>query len=735
MTTKADVPLYAALGLTSDEYERIQTVIGREPSHTELAMFSVMWSEHCSYKSSRTYLKGLPTEAAWVVLGPGEGAGVVQVAEGVRIAFKMESHNHPSAVEPFQGAATGVGGIVRDILSLGARPIAVLDSLRFGELSEQRNRFLFDGVVRGIAAYGNALGLPTVGGEAIFDKTYSGNPLVNAMCVGIFEDDEILTSRGARDGDTALLIGSKTGRDGIGGASILASQEFEAKDLDGPEAKRPSVQVGDPFTEKLLIEACLELKREGLLTGMQDLGAAGITCALSETAAASGLGVAGDIDLVPLREADMEPWEICMSESQERMLACIAPERIGRAIEICAKWGLDAVEVARYEEGGRLVLRGRGALLGDVPAKALADGPLYERPVATADRSEQHGLDPLELVWPSPEEMLMRLLGSPSIASKAWVWRQYDHMVRLNTLVVPGADAAVLRVPESARGEGKQPGIALATDGPGRIASLDPYIGGALAVAESARNVACMGARPFAITDCLNFGSPEKPEVMGDFAATIRGIADACHAFGIPVTGGNVSFYNESPSGAIHPTLIVGMLGVLDDVYMHRPAAPRDGDAIVLLGTTKPELGGSEALAVIHDIVAGRAPSLDLQAEVALSSFLATPGLGRYAHDVSDGGLGVSLAELCLAGGCGATVDLGDNDAVWTLFAESTARALLTCSPADVEVVLSAAEQAGVTARGVGALGGAHLDIAGAFRLPIEDLRSAYEGAIPALMA
>ncbi len=401
MTTDT-TPLYAALGLTAEEYGRIQKVIGREPTHTELAMYSVMWSEHCSYKSSRIHLRDLPTDAPWVVLGPGEGAGVVQVAPGVRVAFKMESHNHPSAVEPFQGAATGVGGIVRDILSLGARPIAVLDPLRFGPLSDERNRFLFDGVVRGIAAYGNSLGLPTVGGEAIFDPAYSGNPLVNAMCVGILEDDEPLRASPSGAGDLALLIGSKTGRDGIGGASILASQEFE----EGAEAKRPSVQVGDPFTEKLLIEACLELKRDGLLTGMQDLGAAGITCALSETAAAGGLGVDGNLDDVPLREGDMEAWEICMSESQERMLACIAPDRIDAAIAVCEKWGLDATVVARYSDGGRLVLRGKGRQLSDIPAASLADGPLYERPVVAARSFEapfarsprallaRHGRDP-----------------------------------------------------------------------------------------------------------------------------------------------------------------------------------------------------------------------------------------------------------------------------------------------------------------------------------------------------
>jgi phosphoribosylformylglycinamidine synthase len=589
-------------------------------------------------------------------------------------------------------------------------------------------------VVRGIAAYGNSLGLPTVGGEAIFDPAYSGNPLVNAMCVGILEDEEPLRASPSGAGDLALLIGSKTGRDGIGGASILASQEFE----EGAEAKRPSVQVGDPFTEKLLIEACLELKREGLLTGMQDLGAAGITCALSETAAAAGLGVDGNLDDVPLRESDMEAWEICMSESQERMLACIAPDRIDRAISVCQKWGLDATVVARYSEGGRLVLRGKGQQLSDIPAASLADGPLYERPVIAADRSQLHSLDPLELSWPEPEEILMRLLASPSIASKAWVWRQYDHMVRLNSLVAPGADAAVLRLPESKRGEERQAGIALATDGPGRIGALDPYIGGALAVCESARNVACLGARPLAITNCLNFGSPERPEVMGDFAASVRGIADACRAFGIPVTGGNVSFYNESPQGAVHPTAIVGMLGVLDDVYAHRPATAREGDAIILLGETRPELGGSEALAVIHDTIAGRAPFLDLGAEVALAKLLAAPGLGGHAHDLSEGGLAVGLAELCIRSGVGVQIALDEDMQLWHMFGESTARALLTCSDSEVERLLTEAKSLGVPARAVGRVQGNSLELrngsGSALVLDLDGIAEAYNNAIPALM-
>jgi phosphoribosylformylglycinamidine synthase subunit PurL len=693
-------------------------------------MFSVMWSEHCSYKSSRRWLRDLPTSAPWLVVGPGENAGVVQVAPGVRVAFKIESHNHPSAVEPFQGAATGVGGIVRDIVSLGARPIALLDPLRFGPLDDARNRYLFDGVVKGIASYGNSLGLPTVGGEAVFDPCYSGNPLVNVMCAGILTDDDLLRSAATAPGQLALLFGSRTGRDGIGGASILASREFE----EGAESKRPSVQVGDPFMEKLLIEACLEMKREGLLAGIQDLGAAGISCAVSETAAAGGLGIETDLDSVPLRESDMEAWEICMSESQERMLAAIDPGKLDRAIEICRKWGLEAAVVGRYADGGRVVVRGQGGQLADVPAEALAEGPLYDRPTADRDRTEQHALDPLTLHWPSPEELLMRVLTSPSIASKQWVWQQYDHMVRLNTLVVPGSDGAVLRVPEDPRAPG-QPGIVLSTDGPGRLCSLDPYGGGVLAVAESARNVACLGARPLAITNCLNFASPEDPEVMGDFARVVRGLGAGCAAFGIPVTGGNVSFYNESPSGAIHPTPVVGMLGVLADAYSFRPMAPRPGDALVLLGETRPELGGSEALAVVHGLIGGRMPFVDIQAEVALARLLSDPGLGTAAHDCSEGGLAVTLAEMAAASSAGMTIDPPDDvDLMWWLFGESTARVVLACDPDEVDAILARARAARVPAHAIGRAGGDVFEVRGAFRFRVEDVSQPYLGAIGSVM-
>jgi phosphoribosylformylglycinamidine synthase len=717
------IPLYEALGLTHDEYRDITSLLRHEPNHAELAMFSVMWSEHCSYKSSRVHLRDLPTDAPWLVVGPGENAGVVEAAPGLKIAFKIESHNHPSAVEPFQGAATGVGGIVRDILSLGARPIAVLDPLRFGPLDDARNRHLFDGVVRGIASYGNSLGLPTIGGEAVFDPAYSGNPLVNAMCVGVLEDDHLLRSAAGSSGQLALLFGSRTGRDGIGGASVLASRDLGDADL------RPSVQVGDPFTEKLLVEACLEMKRAGLLAGLQDLGAAGITCALSETAAAGGLGVEADLDRVPLRERGMESWEILMSESQERMLACIPADRVERAGEICAKWGLDATIVGRYTDGGRLVVRARGDVEADVPANALAEGIVYHREIAARDRSALWADDPLSMSWPSPDELLMLVLASPSIASKRWVWSQYDHMVRLSTLVVPGADAALLRLPEG-DDRTRQTGIALSTDGSARIAALDPYTGGALAVCEAARNVACLGARPLAITNCLNFGNPERPEVMGDFVAVVRGMADACRAFGIPVTGGNVSFYNESPEGAVHPTPVIGMLGVIDDAYAFRRPAANAGDVIVLLGDTRPELGGSQALAVAHGLCAGRPPRLDIGAEVALSRLLAS-GVGRAAHDLSEGGLGVALAELAMCSGIGMKVGLPDGlDPVVALFSESTARALVTCAPAETERIL----RAGVEATVLGEMGGDAMEIDGVLRIGLDDLTRIYERAIPDLM-
>lgn len=722
--------LYSSLGLTAEEFESIESLLGRQPTHAELAMFSVMWSEHCSYKSSRQHLANLPTEADCVIAGPGENAGVVETPCGHYIAFKIESHNHPSAVEPFQGAATGIGGIVRDILSLGARPIALLDSLRFGPLDLERNRFLFDGVVRGIASYGNSLGLAVVGGEAVFDPCYNDNPLVNVVCIGIVEDREILRSAATAAGQAALLYGSPTGRDGIGGASVLASNEF----TDDDQSKRPSVQVGDPFTEKLLIEATLEMKSAGLIAGVQDLGAAGITCAVSETAAAGGLGISASLDDVFLREASMQPWEVCMSESQERMLAAIEPRHVDEAMKICAKWGLQSAVIGSYEQGNRVVVTAGGDIVVDAPADALADGPSYTRQVTHADRSELHSFDPLSLVWPSCNDVLLRLLACPSIASKAWVWRQYDHMVRLNGVQLPPSDAAVMCIPERTYDAG---GIAISVDGPARRTMLDPYGGGALAVAEAARNVACSGARPLAVTNCLNFGSPENPEVMGDFVEVVRGISEACIALGIPVTGGNVSFYNQSDSVAIYPTPVVAVLGYLEEIAKVRPLAPKPGDALVMIGGPTGGLGGSEALATCFGLAVGRPPRVDVLEEGSLCRVLVDLDLlATSAHDISDGGVAVCLAEMCIAARVGAEVRLPTSklSPIDLLFSEGGPGAIVGCAPESVDEVIDSAARGGVLGTHIGTVKGTELKIDSALKVAISELEAAWSGSIPSIM-
>jgi phosphoribosylformylglycinamidine synthase len=561
-------------------------------------MYSVMWSEHCSYKSSKVHLRRLPTEGPRVLQGPGENAGVVDVGGGVAAVFKIESHNHPSFVEPFQGAATGVGGIIRDVLAMGARPAASLNSLRFGDLADPLARRLLEGVVAGIGHYGNCVGVATVGGEVVFDPCYQGNPLVNALTVGFMPVGQLrLSGRDGRPGDLALLMGAKTGRDGIGGASVLASAGFE----QGDEAKRPNVQVGDPFQEKLLIEACLELVQRGLLRGLQDLGAAGISCAVAEVAARAGLGMEVDLDAVPLREPSMEAWEVLVSESQERMLALVDPELLPEVLEVCARWGVLAGVLGRMADGGRLVVRFRGEVVADVPARSLADeGPTYERPLAGP---RPPGGDPGVPLDADPAAAVLALAADPTCASKRWVWEQYDRFVGHGTVAGPGADAAVLRVPG---GDGRA--VALATDGNGRYAALDPAAGAALAVAEAARNVACTGATPAAVTNCLNFASPERPEVMGAFAAAVEGMAAACRALDLPVTGGNVSFYNESSGRPIHPTPIVGVLGLLEDATAAVGAGfPRAGLDVWLLGETRAELGGSAWQRLATGRLAGRA--------------------------------------------------------------------------------------------------------------------------------
>ena len=719
---KVDQSLHRDLGLSDDEFESIRERLGREPTYTELAMFSVMWSEHCSYKSSRVHLKKLPTEGKHILVGPGEGAGIIEVAPGVAVAWKIESHNHPSFVEPFNGAATGIGGIVRDILSMGARPIALMDPLRFGPLDDSRMRYLVEGVVHGISSYGNSIGVPTVGGETVFEDCYSGNILVNVACLGVIED-KLMHGRAEGVGNVALLFGSSTGRDGIGGASVLASAAFDDNSLE----KRPSVQVGDPFTEKLLIEASLELIRRGLIVGFQDLGAGGISCPTSEMSSKAGTGMTVDVSKVHRREPGMEPFEVMISESQERMLAVITSENVPGAIEVCRRWGLDANVIGTVTDGGNLQVLDDGTVVADVPAHALAEeGPVYERPLerpAWVDRlqASPSGDDAAMDV----HDAFLKLLGSPNIASKRWVWEQYDHMIFLGTLQGPGGDAAVIRLPD------EDVAVAISVDGPGRFCYLDPYEGARLAVAEAARNVACTGARPLAITNCLNFGNPEKPDVMWQFAEVVRGIGDACAALETPVTGGNVSFYNESNGSAIYPTPVIGMLGVLGAPERNVGLAFRnEGDAILLLGATRSDdFGGSEYARVINGTVAGRPPRLDMDAEKALHGVLVDAvdaSLLTSAHDLSGGGLAIALAESSLAGGRGFSIAGEHGEPYRFLFSESPTRAIVSCAPERADEVMDLARGRFVPVQKLGSVGGSSLDL-GAFAVAIDEAKNVFE--------
>ena len=719
----------AALGLTEDEYERIVETLAREPSAAELAMYGAMWSEHCSYKSSKIYLKTLPTEGPRVVMGPGESAGIIDIGDGLVAVFKLESHNHPSFVEPVQGAATGVGGIVRDIISAGARPVALLDPLRFGMPDEWMQRHLVGGVVAGISQYGNSIGIPTIGGEVKFDPCYRGNPLVNVMCIGIGEAANVQRARAEGTGNVALLMGSKTGRDGIGGVSVLASRPFDAE----AEAKRPSVQVGDPFTEKVVIEACLEIARRGLLVGLQDLGGAGLCCATSETASRGMVGLDLDLDAVPLREAGMEPFEILTSESQERMLAIIRPEDVHQALEICRMWGVLATPVATVKNGGNLTVTFHSDVVADVPARSLADdGPTYHRPAARPNWIDAlRASDPLTLEAPKDlAEALLQLLGSPNICSKRWVYQQYDSIVQHNTLDGPGGDAAVLRI------EGTPRALAISTDGNGRLCQLDPRLGAQHAVAEAARNVACSGARPVAITNCLNFGNPEHADVMWQFAEAVAGIGEACTALGTPVTGGNVSFYNQTGDTQIHPSPVIGMVGILEDALKRIGIAWPDDHDIVLLGETRAELGGSEWAWVAHEHLGGTPPALDLATEkrlIDLLAELAERGVIASAHDCSEGGLGVTLAECAIASRIGANVDLERGLAPHvSLFSESASRAVVTAP--DAGTLLERAKAAGVPAARIGRTGGARLRFESVLDLPVTDLADAYENGLPRLL-
>ena len=727
-------PLHRALGLTDEELDRIHATLGRDPNRTELAMYAAMWSEHCSYKSSKVHLRTLPTEGPRVLVGPGQDAGAVDVGEGLAAVFKMESHSHPSAVEPYQGAATGVGGIVRDIVSMGARPVALLDPLRFGPLTEERNRVLFAGVVAGIGGYGNCIGVPTVGGEIRFAEPHSSNPTVNVMCVGVAPADRLVTrANEVREGSRLLLIGAATGRDGIGGVSVLASRTIDDQAADA----RPSVQIGDPFAGKLLIETCLELVEGGLLLGLQDLGGAGLTCAASETASGAGMGAELDLDAVPLREAGLEPFEILTSESQERMLAVVDPSRLDEVRGVCEKWGLTSAVVGTLVDGGRLAVRMGGAIVADVPARSLSDdGPAYERRrERPAGRHEILEDDPtFAPVDTDPRDAFLAVLSSPNVASKRWAFEQYDQLVQGATVAPPGSDAAVIRI------EGTLRALALSCDGNGRFGHLDPYLGAAHAVAEAARNVAVVGATPLAITNCMNFGNPERPEVMWEFAESIRGMADACRRLGTPVTGGNVSFYNESGGSAIWPTPIVGMLGLIEDYrLLVRPGFPGAGLLVYLLGETFPELGGSEFAQVALRSVSGHPPALDLAREASLHQMLLEAARGDLlasAHDCSDGGLAVALAESALAGDTGFAVSLpGDEPWYVALFSESASRAVVSVAPEKAEAVEALASAHHLPLSRLGETGGPGMVFDSLLEITVEDARSAHEGAIPKLLA
>jgi phosphoribosylformylglycinamidine synthase II len=727
---------YAELGLTSEEYARIGELLGRRPTDAELAIYSVMWSEHCSYKSSKVHLRRFgetaPPSAA-LLAGIGQNAGVVDIGQGYAVTFKVESHNHPSYVEPFQGAATGVGGIVRDILAMGARPVAVMDSLRFGPADAPDTRRVLPGVVSGISFYGNCLGLPNIGGELAFDPCYRGNPLVNALCVGVMrhEDLKLAAARGA--GNKVILFGSRTGPDGIGGASVLASATFGESD----SAKRPSVQVGDPFMEKLLIECCLELYAAGLVTGIQDLGAAGVACATTELAAGGGSGMRVDLDAVPLRDPALGPAEILMSESQERMMAVAEPASVGRFMEVCARWGVLATVIGEVTGTGRLEMTWRGEQVVDIPPASAADeGPVYRRPIRRpAGQDALLAGDPAALPRPEggPElrATLLSLLASPGLADTSWVTEQYDRHVRGNTVLAMPQDAGVIRIDEQTG-----LGIALATDGNGRFGLLDPYAGAQLALAEAYRNVAATGAVPLAVTNCLNFGSPEDPGVMWQFSEAVRGLADGCAVLGVPVTGGNVSFYNQTDETPIHPTPVVGVLGVHADVTRRVPIGLRtEGAPIVLLGRTAAEFGGSAWAQVAHGYCGGRPPEVDLAAERALAEVLtgaAADGLLEAAHDLSEGGLAIALVECCLDQGVGCRVTL-PGDPFTQLFSESAARAVVAVRPGCERDFAALAARHGVPVTDLGVVGGDSLVVRGSFGIHVNELAAAHRGTLPAL--
>ena len=740
-------PIHRALGLTDDEAADIERILGRAANHLELAMFAVMWSEHCSYKSSRIHLKRLPSEGAWVLVGPGENAGVVDVGDGIAVAVRIESHNHPSAIEPYQGAATGVGGILRDIFTMGARPIAVMDPLRFGPLDDPRSRWIAEGVISGVSGYGNSVGVPTVGGETVFDETYTDNPLVNVLCLGTLPTERLVLGAATGVGNLAVLLGSSTGRDGIGGVSVLASAGFSDGETDA--AKRPSVQVGDPYEEKRLIEACLALLDAGLVVGIQDLGGAGLTCATSETASRGAMGMDVDVTAIPLREQGMEPFETMTSESQERMLAIVEPAGLDQVLAICTKWDVRASVIGRVTpgpatgdpDGGRLrILDGwDGAVLADVPASSLhEDAPLYERPMqapAGWDESTRtlapevpgDPRAPFDGDHGDPGEDLLDLLVDTS-----WVWSQYDHQLYLNTVEGPGGDAAVLRLKHPVTAVDTGRGLALTTDGNHRWCAVDPRQGTALTVAEAMLNLACVGARPLAVVNCLNFGNPEHPEVMWQLSEAIDGMAEACLALQTPVVGGNVSLYNESRGDDIDPTPVIGMLGLIDQLD-RRPPGVRliEGGRLVMIGTTEPELSGS-IWARRRGRRGGRLPALDLafHAQVAdVVRSLVVDGLVAGIHDVSAGGVGLTLAEMAVKSGIGfQAARIHD---VAELFSESPSRVVVCVEPERLQVVLDLCEQAGVPTARIGVAGGDRLSVKGLVDVALADAIGAWRDRLP----
>ena len=725
-------------GLLKEEYEKICEILGRTPTYTELGIYSVMWSEHCSYKNSLVLLRTLPKEGPSILAKAGEeNAGLIDIGGGLAVAFKIESHNHPSAVEPYQGAATGVGGIMRDIFTMGARPIAALNSLRFGTLENSRNRYLFDGVIRGIGDYGNCLGIPTVAGEIYFDEAYSENPLVNAMSVGIVKTDRIARAIATGVGNPVFIFGSRTGRDGIHGATF-ASEEISEES----EGKRPQVQVGDPFTEKLIMEATLEMIQKDCIVGIQDMGAAGITCSAAETAEKGGCGIELELDKTPLRENGMTPYEILLSESQERMLAIGKKGREQEVINICEKWDLNWAIFGRVTEGNKLKVNWEGETVAEIPVESLAAGsgaPVYEREARRPEYLDSiNHFDFEQLEQPKDlNVVLQKLLANPNIASKSWVYEQYDTMVRTNSVIFPGSDAAVIRIKSTNKA------LAMTTDCNGRYVYLNPRRGAQIAVAEAARNVVCTGAKPLAVTNCLNFGNPYKPESFWQFKEAVLGMGEACRVFETPVTGGNVSFYNESPDGAIYPTPVIGMIGLLEDIDHVTPSSfQEEGDAIYILGKTFGEIGGSEYLSTFFDLVKGDVPNLDLNFEKRLQQFLLEviqSGMIQSAHDTSEGGLAVALAECCIinrTNPLGASIQLEmDGRPDFILFGEDQSRLVVTCNQNNREKLESLALRREIPLQFLGETGGDKFRINDLIEVYIHEIMEIYYNAIPAIMS